>query len=339
MQGDRKGRGADGRPGEGPARGHSSEQGGADEPAPRRRCERAAGGRRHGWRLDRSLGAWGLHPQILGALQAQVGVLRQGEAGPRMQRGWHRGAGRERRGAASGGREWKRGHSRHPGVHGLGRTEVPCVHCTFPRVPFESGAARNVTTKHRPPPSHSRHQSWWVQGGDGRETPGQHRPGHSEQRGARPGGRGHGLSSPLLLEREARPAGLSPFVVSHKTSSSAKESPMQRECKARRHLRRTRSAQRLPLRHLRRQRCRQTHAPPLGWARGWGPRPGASPHRELSPGKPGGPPRQPQPQLWGQSHSPHSFRRWRVRQTCPQLFLYQKLAEMPRVPNRSCWCF
>ena len=90
-----------------------------------------------------------------------------------------------------GGREWKRGHSRHRGVHGLGRTEVPRVHCTFPRVPFESGATRNITTKHPPPPSHSRHQSWWAQGGDSKETPRQHHPGRSEQRAP---GRGAGVT-------------------------------------------------------------------------------------------------------------------------------------------------
>lgn len=174
--------------GKGPHGGCSSEWEEAGEPGPRRPVLRGqAWGRRHRRRLDRSLGVQGLHPQILGG---PVGL--GGGASGRERPGLRcRGAGiralgvRDEGAGAEGG---KGGCGRRPSMDEVGRSEVPCVHCPFLRVPFESRAAGNVRRKHTPPL-----QSFWTpeqvaQGGDGKETPGQHHPACREERGTRPGG-------------------------------------------------------------------------------------------------------------------------------------------------------
>lgn len=202
-------------PGKGPHRGRSSEWEGAGEPGPRRPVLRGqAWGRRHRRHLDRWLGAWDLHPEILGGPAGPGGgASSRGRPGLRCRGAGIRVLGVRDEAGTEGG---KGGCGRRPGVDGVGRTVVPCVHCPFPRVPFESGAAGNIRrTPPSPPPSHSRHQSRWAQGGDGKETRGQHHQVCREQRGA---GRGRGVVTGcphhLLREREARPAGF-PFLRFH----------------------------------------------------------------------------------------------------------------------------
>ena len=242
--------------------------------------KRRAWGRRHRRHLDCWLGAWDLHPQILGGPAGPGGgASSRGRPGLRCRGAGIRVLGVRDEAGAEGG---KGGCGRRPGVDGVRRTTVPCVHCPFPRVPFESGAAGNVRRKHPPPPGHSRHQSRWAQGGDGKETRRQHRQGCREQRGA---GRGRGAVTGcphhLLREREARPAGF-PFLRFHIRLHPLLKKVSRKECKARRHLRPTGHAQRRPFRRL----GRHTHQP----GGGRGPRPGASPRLSSASGGQAGPP-------------------------------------------------